>query len=158
LAAPARRARAARRRRTAHDMTFTEPQPSDERAHEPNDDPLWSESHYLDFVSRDGQLGGYVRIGKYPNLGVVWYWGCVVGPDRPPVTVIDPPVAVPTDPESLGLRHDGLWADHHVETPFEHFSVGLEAFGVALDDPGDVYRGAFGERTPLGFDLEWETD
>jgi hypothetical protein len=50
-----------------------------------------------------------------------------------------------------------LWADHNVETPFEHFSVGLEAFGVGYDDPADVYRSAYGERTPLGFDLEWET-
>ncbi len=56
------------------------------------------------------------------------------------------------------MRTDGLWADHNVETPLEHFSLGLEAFGVALDDPADTYHGLRGERTPLGFDLEWETD
>jgi hypothetical protein len=139
-------------------MSFPVPTPDDERNHEPNDDPLWSESYYMDFVGHDGNLGGYVRIGKYPNLGVVWYWACVVGPDRPLVTVIDHTVPLPSTLLSLELRHDGLWADHHVETPFEHFSLGLEAFGVALDDPAQVYGDALGERTPLGFDLEWETD
>ena len=29
---------------------------------------------------------------------------------------------------------------------------------MALDDPADTYHGLRGERTPLGFDLEWETD
>ncbi len=135
-----------------------EPTAADERAHEPDDDPLWSESHYLDFVARDASLGGYVRIGRYPNLGVVWYWACVVGADRPLVTVIDHTVPLPADPQSLEIRHDGLWADHNVGTPLAHFTIGLEAFGVAHEDPAEVYRSGFGDRTPLGFDLEWETD
>jgi hypothetical protein len=42
------------------------------------------------------------------------------------------------------------------ETPDEHWSIGLEAFAVALDDPADAYRGERGDRVPLGFDLEWE--
>ncbi len=129
----------------------------DELRHVPGDDLLWNESYYLDFFSADGDLGGYVRIGLYPNLGVSWYWACVVGRDRPLVTVIDDVAPMPA-PGSLEIRTDGLWADHHVETPHEHFSLGLEAFGIALDDPADVYRRAYGERTPLGFDLEWETD
>ena len=29
---------------------------------------------------------------------------------------------------------------------------------MALDDPADTYRGLRGDRTPLGFDLEWDTD
>lgn len=130
---------------------------ADEGAHVPDDDPLWSESYYLDFVSREADLGGYVRIGKYPNLGVIWYWACVVGKDRPLVIVVDHTVPIPADSESLEIRHDGLWADHNVETPLEHMSVGLEAFGLAHDDPTEVYRAGFGDRTPLGFDLEWET-
>ena len=53
--------------------------PSDEGHHPPGDDPLWNESWYFDFVTADGSLGGYVRLGRYPNLGVVWYWACLVG-------------------------------------------------------------------------------
>lgn len=49
-----------------------------------------------------------------------------------------------------------LWADLVCETPLEHWTVGLEAFGVALDDPTESYRSGRGDRTALGFDLEWE--
>jgi hypothetical protein len=143
------------------ELPFGPVDPADEGTHPPGPEPLWNESYYLDFTAPDGSVGGYVRVGRYPNLGpagVIWYWGCVVGPDRSLVTVIDNAVAFPPNYESLEIRADGLWADHHVETPLEHFSLGLEAFGVRLDDPADTYHGAKGERTPLGFDLEWETD
>jgi hypothetical protein len=130
----------------------------DERRHQPDEtDLLWNESHYLDFFTADGSLGGYLRIGLYPNLGVAWYWACVVGRGRPLVTLIDNLAPLPTA-SSLEIRTDGLWCDHNVETPLEHFSVGLEGFGIALDDPADVYRAAYGDRRPMGFDLEWETD
>lgn len=132
--------------------------PEDEYRHPFGEERYWQESYYLDFFSPDGSVGGYVRIGLYPNLGAAWYWGCVVGPDRPLVTVIDHTVPLPADDRTLEVRASGLWADHNVETPLEHFSLGLEAFGVALDDPAEVYGEARGERTPLGFDLEWETD
>jgi hypothetical protein len=131
--------------------------PRDERPHPPGDDALWNESWYFDFVTDDAGLGGYVRIGRYPNLGVVWYWACLVGTDRPLVTVLDHDVPLPAG-DSLELRADGLWADHHCEEPFERWSLGLESFAVALDDPAAVYHGAYGDRVPFGFDLEWETD
>jgi hypothetical protein len=140
------------------DLELPLPTPADERHHDHDADPLWSESYYLDFFSADGTVGGYVRIGRYPNLGVIWYWACVVGGDRRLVTVIDHTVPIPAQPGSLEIRHDGLWADHNVGTPFDHFSLGLEAFGLTLDDPADVYTGAFGEKTPIAFDLEWERD
>ena len=140
------------------DLELPTPSPADERNHAHDADPLWSESYYLDFFDPAGELGGYVRIGRYPNLGVIWYWACVVGRNRRLVTVIDHTVPIPANPASLEIRADGLWADHNVEAPFDHFSLGLEAFGLTLDDPADVYRGAFGEKTPIAFDLEWERD
>ena len=139
-------------------MDLPVPTPADERHHEHDADPLWSESLYFDFFDRAGDVGGYVRIGRYPNLGVIWYWACVVGRDRRLVTVIDHAVPLPSNPASLEIRTDGLWADHNVETPFDHLSLGLEAFGLAHDDPAEVYTGAFGDKTPIAFDLEWERD
>jgi hypothetical protein len=130
--------------------------PADEGAHPPGAEALWNESWYFDFLSREADLGGYVRIGRYPNLGVCWYWACLVGVDRPLVAVVDHEVPLPA--AGLEVRSGGLWADHHAEEPLARWSLGLEAFGVALDDPADAYRGARGEPTPLGFDLEWETD
>ena len=143
---------------SADDLPFGPVDPADERTHPAGPELLWNESLYMDFTAADGSLGGYVRIGRYPNLGVIWYWGCVVGPDRPLVTVIDNAVPFPTRYESLELRTDGLWADHHAQVPLDHFTLGLEAFGVALDDPAETYRGLRGDRTALGFDLEWDTD
>ena len=65
------------------------PDPTDEQRHRPDDTELWNESYYFDWFSEDLSLGGYVRIGFYPNLQRVWYWACLVGPDRPLVSVIE---------------------------------------------------------------------
>ena len=135
------------------------PDPIDERRHTPDDTPLWNESYYLDWFSEDLSLGGYVRIGFYPNLDRVWYWACLVGPDRPLVTVIEHDIPMPRSTTSLELRHSGLWADHVVETPNDHFTINLEAFGLAVDDPAEVYRAEpRGERVPFGFELDFDTD
>ncbi|MET0729023.1 MAG: hypothetical protein ABWZ76_12070 [Acidimicrobiales bacterium] len=130
---------------------------ADERSHAPGEERRWEESWYFDFTNRDATLGGYVRLGLHPNLGVAWYWACLVGDHRPLVTVLDHDVRLPKAP-SLAIRADGLWADHTVEIPYEHMTLGLEAFAVAVDDPAEVYGRLRGARVPLGFDLEWETD
>lgn len=134
------------------------PDPLDERRHTPDADPLWNESYYFDWFSDDGSLGGYVRLGFYPNLGSVWYWACLVGPDRPLVTVVSHDVPLPASPQSLEVRADGLWADQVVEAPLSHVTVNLEAFGLEVDDPADMYHDPRGTRVPFGFELDWETD
>ena len=139
-------------------MTLRAVTGDDERPHVPGPEPLWNESWYFDVAAGDGSLGAYVRVGRYPNLGVIWYWAALVGADRPFVTVVDHTVPLPRDPASLELRGEGLWADHCRNVDLEHWNLGLEAFGVALDDPADAYGDLRGERTPLGLDLEWETD
>lgn len=127
----------------------------DESSHRPGSELLWNESWYFDFASVDGALGGYVRLGLYPNLGLAWYWGCLVGEDRPLVTVIDHEVPLPGI--GLEVRSEGLWAAHNLETPLEHWSLGLEAFAVGVDDPVEVYGDLRGDRVAFGLDLEWET-
>jgi hypothetical protein len=129
----------------------------DERHHPPAEGRFWGESWYFDFATRDGSLGGYVRLGLYPNQSACWYWACVVGEGRRLVTVIDHEVA-PPKPPSLELRGDGLWADHTIEVPFDHVTLGCEAFALGLDDPAEAYGPMVGERVPFGLDLEWETD
>jgi hypothetical protein len=134
------------------------PDPADEARHPAGEEALWNESYYLDWFAEDLSVGGYVRIGFYPNLGRVWYWACLVGPDRPLVTVIEHDVALPSSTSSLEVRHEGLWADHAIETPNDHMSINLEAFGLQLDDPVDVYGEARGDRVPFGFELDFHTD
>lgn len=131
--------------------------PVDEGFHDVGDGQWWGESWYSDFATRDGTLGGYVRIGFYPNQRACWYWACLVGEGRRPVMVVDHDVPPPRL-RTLEVRHDGLWADHTVEVPFDHFTLGCEAFGLVLDGPADAYRPLVGERVPFGLDLEWDTD
>ena len=133
--------------------------PADERRHTP--DPsvaLWNESYYLDWFTEDLSLGGYVRIGFYPNYDRVWYWACLVGPDRPLVTIIDHDVAMPADDQSMEIRHDGLWADHIIESPLEQMSVSLEGFALEVEDPAHMYTDTRGNRVPFGFKLDFFTD
>jgi hypothetical protein len=134
------------------------PDPRDEHRHAADDTQLWNESYYFDWFAEDLSVGGYVRIGYYPNLDRVWYWACLVGPDRPLVTLIEHDILMPSSPTSLELRHDGMWADHVVEDPLEHMSINLESFALQLDDPAEVYGEPRGERVPFGFELDFFTD
>jgi hypothetical protein len=128
---------------------------ADERAHPPGGDDWW-EAWQLDVASDDG-VGIAVLLACAPRSGVAWWWTHVLLPDRSgPIVVRDHEVPLPR--AGLEVRADGLWGELVCETPFEHWTYGLEAFGVALDDPADSLRGEIGERIPVGFDLEWEVD
>ncbi|MBW3611555.1 MAG: hypothetical protein KY438_08490 [Actinobacteria bacterium] len=134
-----------------------EPRPSDEGRHRLGiGEAAWEESWDFDFHAIEGDLGGYLRLGLRPGQSVAWFWAALVGDGRPLVTVVDLELPLPRGP-GLDLRAEGLWTSLTCETPMEHWSVGLEAFGVALDDPTEAYRGVRGDRTALGLDLEWET-
>lgn len=67
------------------------------------------------------------------------------------VIVTDDAIARPRG-SVLEVRADGLWTEMICETPGEHWSFGLEAFGLRVDDPVEVV----GERLAVGYDLEWE--
>ena len=126
--------------------------PGDERSHSPGFDELWAESWYLDF-SAMGELGGFVALCVYPNLKVAWWWTHLLTSDGL-VAVRDHEVIPPRT--GLEIRAEGLWGELVCETPLEHWSVGLEAFGVSYDDPADAWGSEWGERVPVGLDLEWE--
>jgi hypothetical protein len=133
------------------------PSTDDEGRHHPEPgQPAWEESWDFDFTTTDGALGGYVRLALHPHRRLAWFWAALVGHGRPLVIVIDHEIALPRGPD-LDLRAEGLWTSFTCETPLEHWSVGLEAFGVALDDPTEAWRSLRGDRTALGLDLEWET-
>jgi hypothetical protein len=128
---------------------------ADERRHEPGAAPGWNEWWHLDFARGDG-LGGFVRLVLHPHRPGAWFWGYLVLPGLDgPIVVRDHDVASPRS-EALEVRAEGLWAELTCETPFEHWTYGLEAFGVRLDDPHDALTGEIGERLPVGWDLEWE--
>jgi hypothetical protein len=129
---------------------------ADERAHEPGPASWWWETWHLDAATEDG-TGLSVRLACAPAHSVAWWWTYLVMPDLPgPVVVRDHEVPLPR--QGLEVRADGLWGELTCETALEHWSYGLEAFGVRLDEPADALRGEIGERMPVGLDIEWEIE
>lgn len=118
---------------------------------------LWAESWYGDFAAPDGSLGGYVQLTVWPNQGRSWFWSALVGPDRRPVVLVETDAPLPR-PSTLELRASGLWTEFIEQIPDEHFTVDLEAFAVALDDPEEVFDRGWGDRVPYGLELEWEAE
>jgi hypothetical protein len=100
--------------------------------------------------------GGFVRLALHRDERVAWFWAYLLRPDGGPVVVRDHEVTLPRG-AALEIRAEALWAELVCETRGEHWSIGLEAFGVRLDDPDEALAGEIGERIALGFDFEWET-
>ena len=113
-----------------------------------------SETWSFDFAAADGSLGGWVRVTRH--AGHSWYQAMLAGPHRQLLSVIDHHVPQRSSP--LEVRTTDLWADHVCETPFDHWTLGLEAFALGVDDPLELHGRQLGDRVPLGLDLEWETD
>lgn len=126
------------------------PEPSWEGRH-----PGVAEWWAFDLCSPDGSLAGFV--GLVFAGPTAWFWAGLVGDRRPYVLVRDLDVEPPRSAASRGIRSSGLWADVNCETPFEHWSVGLEAFAVGMDDPREALGDERGDRVGLGLDLEWES-
>jgi hypothetical protein len=114
-------------------------------------------SWLLDFADPGG-LAGFVRLELREPEQIAWYWTYLVGvPDVDGVVVVrDHEVLLPR--QGLEIRADGLWAELWCEAPGVHWTFGLEAFGVRLDEPADALRagGEIGERLAVGLDIEWD--
>ena len=112
----------------------------------------------LDFAARQSEFAGFVRLELRDTERIAWFWTYLVGvPDVEGLIVVrDHEVLLPR--QALEIRADGLWAELWCETKREHWTVGLEAFGVRLDAPEDALRagGEIGERIAVGLDIEWE--
>jgi len=108
-------------------------------------------------AARPDGTGVLVRLTLHPEHGVAWYWAYLFVPGLGLVVVRDHEVPPPrrTTPD-LEVRAEALWAELVCEVPAEHWGIGLEAFGVVLDDPWDGLRGELGTRIAVGLDLEWE--
>jgi len=102
--------------------------------------------HRLAWWSPDRTSGGHVRLAVHDE-GPAWFWCGLVAVGEPTVLVTDHAVPPPRS-SGLEVRSSGLWAEVVVEEPGLHVSVGLEAFGVAVTDPEDAWRG--GPTTSFG--------
>jgi hypothetical protein len=109
----------------------------------------------LEFSDDDQGITGSLALGVDGSRAS--FHAQVVVPDLGVVVVHDDDVAPPKRDDLLVIRAEGLWAELLCETPGEHWSIGLEAFGVRFDDEAEAATSDRGELVPVGFDLEWET-
>jgi hypothetical protein len=84
------------------------------------------------------------------GAGLVVVTASLARPGHDLIVLNEPEAPVPR-PGSLAVRSSGLWADAIEEEVGERWTIGLEAFALAVDHPDDTV----GRRVPLGFDLEW---
>jgi len=129
---------------------------ADERPHRASSDPDWVESWLFDAVHHDGSYALSIEFLLWPQHKRVAYLVSLVQPEHDLITLVELAAPAPKPP-GIEVRSPGLWTDIGIQTPLEHMTVDIEAFAVALDDPDDVFRGAYGVRTALGCELEWET-
>lgn len=121
------------------------------------DGPPWSESHRLLALSADGTAALAMEVGIH--LRDAAHWGsfhCVVFRDgEDPVVIAENEMPVPD--RHWEFRTSGLWVDNICETPLVHWSYGLEAFALAIDDPIELLGRGYGDRVPLGWELDFES-
>jgi hypothetical protein len=101
-------------------------------------------------------IAGLVRLELHETRA--WYWTYLVGVPGVDGVLVVRDHDVPLPRQGLEIRSEGLWAALTCETPREHWTFGLESFGVRLDAPDDARYGTeeIGERLAVGLDLEWE--
>lgn len=93
------------------------------------------------------------QVGNHPATGRASFLA-YVGDGSLPLVISE--LEGPMPERGWELRTSGLWADHICETPFEHWSYGLEAFALAVDEPRELLGRGFGDRVPLGWELDFE--
>jgi hypothetical protein len=114
------------------------------------------EQWQFDFWSPEHDLGGWTHFTYDQSSRKGWYVTALIGVDRQLVLVVDPKIPIPQLTQYLEFRAEGIWAQHVCETPLEHWTIGLEAFGVTLENVEDAMGNQWGKRTGVGLDLEWE--
>ena len=132
-------------------------EPIDDRPHL-HDSEQWTEQWQFDFWSPDHDLGGWIHFTHNPLAKTGWYVAALIGTSRRLVLVVDPELRIEALSPSMEFRAEAIWAQHVCETPLSHWTIGLEAFGVTLDDPTDAMGNQWGKRTSVGLDLEWESN
>ena len=131
---------------------------ADEQLHAPGPERLWNESYYFDFAAPDGSIGGYVRLGLYPNWDRAWYWACIVRPGQPTVLVADNDAPLPA-PGGTGLSTGTYAASQAIADPLQTARLRLDTRAAALLPHASAAYGdlAGAEPAQLALDLEWTT-
>ena len=141
--------------------------PDDEARHTPDGEDLWNESYYCDFVNADGSVGGWLRLGLYPNRQVAWWTTWIVRPGHPGVCSVDYRAPVPPGD---GLVSETVHRPRRRRRPADRNRPASARSKRSaspparpahiIDPPEDVYVHGEQSGTParLDLDLTWTTD
>jgi len=129
---------------------------ADEFRHDKTDERFWNESIYLDLIDASGAIGGYVRLGLYPNEQRAWWTAAVTFEDRGPVVSGIYDFAVEPGPE-FSCDRGSDQVRYLVHEPLERVQVLSATSAKAYDTAADAYDPSAGRGVFLEIDLTWET-
>ncbi len=99
----------------------------------------------------DGALGvisGHRIVGR-----TAWYWSALARDGRPLLHITDFSAPVRADP--FIVKGEALWAEHTCDDPMSQWTIGNETYASSIDDADEALGLAYGDPTPIAFDLEW---
>jgi len=129
------------------------PGAEDEGPHAATDEQLWNESWYFDFADAEQGVGGWIRLGLYPNQRIAWVNALVCGPDMPTLAVNDFEADLPQDPAVV--RTSDIDLALAATEPLRTYQVTLRGRGRSFDDPAALLRGEAGRPVEVAMDLVW---
>ena len=134
--------------------------PSDEARHTPDPDDLWNESYYCDFVQADGSLGGWLRLGLYPNRRVAWWTAWIVRPGLPGIASFDYRAPVPPGDGlvTTTTTHEDSRIEIDLRRPLEEFRLAVDTPGLSVAPHSLSYDESGWTPTRFDVDLTWTTD
>jgi len=95
-----------------------------------------------------GVISGHRIVGR-----TAWYWAALAREGQPLLHITDFEVPVRADP--FIVKGEALWAEHTCDDPMAQWTIGNETYASAIDDADDALGRAYGDPTPIAFDLEW---
>ena len=95
-----------------------------------------------------GVISGHRVVGR-----TAWYWAALARSGRPLLHITDFEVPVRADP--FIVKGEALWAEHTCDDPMRQWSIGNETYASAIEHPDEALGRAYGDPTPIAFDLEW---
>jgi hypothetical protein len=122
--------------------------PTDPRA------PLDADGHVLAAVDDDRRTAVVLRLSRRAGLASIQI--VVLRADDAPIVLTE--AGVPTASGRWEFRSSGLWVEAVCERPDRHWSYGLECFALAIDRPDELLERGYGDRIPLGWELDFEAD
>lgn len=123
----------------------------DDRRHPGSGSTALFGCHRLDVLADDGQSALVCQVMMVG--GLAQYTAAVLDHEQA-LVVVETDIAAPG--AGWELRASGLWAEQVCETALEHWSYGLEAFGLVVEDAAELLGRGYGDRRPVGWELEFE--